>query len=105
MPDFLHHDMIRHVRYRNSDVEQKNDRSPNVETATNPCDKTSGRGDNVALSGASGMAVGERHREKQIQFQKGLVVDILEAKIWWRSPCVSTREDLNDKRMANRVLC
>lgn len=91
MPDFFRHDMIRHVRYRNSDVEQKNDRSPNVDTATNPCDNTSGNGDNVALSGESGMAADERHRQKETLFQKGLMVDILEAKIWWRSLCLIPR--------------
>ena len=69
-PDLIRHNIIRHVRYRNRDVEQKKDKRPNVDTAANPCDSTWGSGDKVALSGESGMAVDKRHQEKQRLFSK-----------------------------------
>lgn len=47
VPVFNRHVTRRQVRYAKRDVEQKNESRPNVDTATRPCDKTSGSGINV----------------------------------------------------------
>lgn len=47
------HDHNRHVKKRKSENEKKNDRNPNMETATNPELKSCGSGRNVIDSGLS----------------------------------------------------
>jgi hypothetical protein len=53
---FRRHLINLYVRKKNSEVEQKKERRPKVDTATKPCDNTSGRGDNVLLSASRVMA-------------------------------------------------